>query len=96
MTQKLSPHKVSKMMALYFDGYLQSEIANKLKINQSTVSLYVSKLESLVEQQGVKAVGEEFGIMDQVETLHTLAAELKKAKFTVEEAKVGLKMARML
>jgi len=93
MTQKLSPHKVSKMMVLYFDGYSQSDIANKLKVNQSTVSLYVSKFKSLAEQQGIKAAGEEFGIMDQVEALNSLASELKKAKLTVEEAKVGLKMA---
>jgi hypothetical protein len=37
MTVKLSPYKLSKMMSLYFQGYSQSEIANKLKIDQSTV-----------------------------------------------------------
>ena len=92
MPQKLSPYKLSKMMALYFDGYSQSQIANKLKINQATVSLHVSKFKSLVEQQGIKAAGGELGIVDQVESLHSLAAELKKAKMTVEEAKVSLKM----
>ncbi|MDH5696072.1 MAG: hypothetical protein OEZ00_05640, partial [Dehalococcoidia bacterium] len=96
MTQKLSPHKVSKMMALYLDGYSQTDIANKLKIDQSTVSLYVSKFKSISEQQGVKAAGEEFGIMDHVEALHSLAVELTKAKLTVEEAKVGLKMELLL
>ena len=95
MTQKLSPHKVSKMMALYFEGYSQSGIANKLKVDQSTVSLYVSKFKSLAEQQGLKATGEEFDIMDEVEALHSLAAELKKAKLTVEESKIGLKMERL-
>jgi len=96
MTQKISPHKVSKMMALYFDGYSQTDIANKLKIDQSTVSLYVSKFKSISEHQGIKAAGEEFGIMDQVQALHSLAAELKKAKLTVEEAAVGLKMMQSL
>ena len=96
MPQKLSPYKISKMMALYFDGYSQSQIASKLKINQATVSLHVSKFKSLLDQQGIKAAGEEFGIMDQVEAIHSLAAELKKAKLTVEEAKVGLKMELLL
>jgi predicted transcriptional regulator len=96
MTQKLSPHKVSKMMTLYFDGYSQTNIASKLKIDQSTVSMYVSKFKSISEQHGIKAAGEEFGIMDQVETLHSLAAELKKAKLTVEEAGVGFKMVQSL
>lgn len=92
MTQKLSPHKVRKMLTLYFEGYSQSEVANKLKINQATVSLHVSKFKSLAEQQGLKAAGEEFDIMDEIESLHSLAAELRKAKLTVEEAKIGVKM----
>ena len=96
MPQKLSPYKVSKMMALYFEGYSQSQIANKLKINQATVSLHVSKFKSIVEEQGIEATGEEFGIMEQVEALHGLAAELKKANLTAEEAKVGLKMELLL
>ena len=79
-------------MALYFEGYSQSAIANKLNVDQSTVSLYLSKFKSLVDQQGIKAAGEEFDIMNIVDALHSLAAELKKSKLTVEEAKVGLKM----
>ncbi len=96
MPQKLSPYKLSKMMALYFDGYSQSQIASKLKINQATVSLHVSKFKSLTEQEGLQAAAEEYGVMDQVEALHSLAAELKKAKLTVEEAKASLKMVNQL
>ena len=92
MTQKLSPQKLSKMIALYFEGYSQSQIADKLKINQATVSLSVGKFSTLAEQYGLEAAGKEYGIMDQVKALHSLAAELKAAKLTVEEAKVGLKM----
>ena len=95
MPQKLSPHKVSKMMALYFEGYSQSEIANKLKVDQSTVSLHVSKFKFLSEQQGLKATGEEFNVMNEVEALHSLAAELGKAKLTAEEAKIGVKMEQL-
>jgi hypothetical protein len=96
MTQKLSPFKLSKMMSMYFDGYSQSEIANKLKINQATVSIHVSKFKEMSDEQGIKAAGKEFGVMDQVEALHSLAAELKTEKLTVEEAKVGLKMEKLL
>jgi len=95
MTQKISPHKKSKMMALYFEGYSQSAIANKLNVDQSTVSLHIGKFKSLVDQQGIKAAGEEFDIMNIVDALHSLAAEFKKSKITVEEAKVGLKMERL-
>ena len=92
MTQKLSPQKVSKLLALYLEGYSQSQIAEKLKINQATVSLSVGKFSALAEQQGLETAAKEYGIMDQVKALHSLAAELKVAKLTVEEAKVGLKM----
>lgn len=96
MTQKLSPHKVSKMLELYFQGYSQTQIASKLKINQATVSLHVSKFTALVDHQGLQAAGEENDIMDQVEALHSLSVELKKAKLTVEEARAGVKMELLL
>ena len=95
MPQKLSPYKVSKMLALYFEGYSQSEIANKLKIHQSTISLHVAKFEYSSEQQGLEAAGEEFNVMNEVEALHSLAAELGKAKLTAEEAKIGVKMEQL-
>ncbi|MFC1994724.1 hypothetical protein ACFLVD_01110, partial [Chloroflexota bacterium] len=96
MTQKASPHKVSRMTALYLQGHCQTEIAGKLKVDQSTVSLYVGKLRLSAEQKGLKAAGEEFDVMNQVEALHSLAVELKKSQLTVEEAKVGLKIERLL
>lgn len=92
MTQKLSPHKISKMMFLYFQGWSQTEIASKLKIDQSTVSLHVGKLKSLAAEKDTKTAVEEYGITDTVEALHSLGAELKKNGLTVEEAQVGLKM----
>jgi predicted transcriptional regulator len=95
MTQKLSQHKISKMMALYFDGYSQPQIAEKLKINQATVSLSVGKFSAAVEQYGLEAAGKEYGIMNQVKELHSLAAEFKEAQLTAEEAQVGLKMVKV-
>ena len=80
------------MMSLYFQGYTEIEIAQKLGVDQSTVSKNTGKFKSLIEQQGIESAGKEFGIMDQVVALHSLASELKKAKLTVEEAKVGCKM----
>ncbi len=58
MTQKLSPYKVSKMLGLYFQGYSQSAIANKLKINQATVSIYVNKFKASAAQDGLETAGE--------------------------------------
>lgn len=92
MVKKLSETKVSKIFILYFQGYSQTEIGNKLKVDQSTVSLHVSKFKALAEQQGIMAAAEEYGVMDEVQVLYDLGVELKKAKLTVEEAKAGLEM----
>ena len=96
MTKKLSPQKLSKMMALYFQGWSQTEIANKLKIDQSTVSLHAGKLKALAMEKDVKTALEEYGVTDTVEALHSLGAELRKSGLTVEEAQVGLKMELLL
>ncbi len=92
MVKKLSDLKVSKIFDLYFRGYSQTDIANKLKITQAAVSMYVSNFKSLAEQGGIEAAAEEYGVMDQIQVLHDLAADIKKAKITVEEAKTGLEM----
>ena len=96
MAKKLSPQKMSKMMALYFQGCTQTEIANKLKIDQSTVSLHAGKLKALAMEKGLKAAAEEYGITDTVEGLHSLGAELKESNMSVEEAHAGLKMDLLL
>lgn len=96
MTEKISQHKVSRMMELYFQGYSQSEIALKIKVDQSTVSLYISRFESTVDEEGLERTAEKYGIMHTVQSLHSLAAELKKTKLTVEEAKSGFRVHRVL
>jgi predicted transcriptional regulator len=95
MTGKISPNKLSKMMSLFFQGYSQTYIANKLKMSQPAVSLHVSQFKYLTEQQGLQAASKEFDVMDEVQALRSLASELKQAKLTAEEAKVGLKMVRL-
>ncbi len=96
MVKRLSENKVLKMFDLYFQGYTQTAIANKLKITQASVSGYVSEFKSKAEQQGIMATAEEYGVMNQVEELHALATELKKDKLTVEEAKAGFNMELLL
>ncbi len=96
MAHKLSPHKASRIMVLYFQGHSQSEIAGRLKVDQSTVSLYVTRFKHLAGEKGLKAGGEEFNVVNEVETLHSLAEDLKDCHLTVEEAKAGLKMEGLL
>jgi len=47
MTEKTSPHKVSRMLELYFQGYSQSDIAEKINVNQSTVSLHINRFKTM-------------------------------------------------
>ena len=96
MALGLSPHKISRMMNLYFQGYSQSAIAILLKISQSKVSLYLIKFASAVEAQGLETARREFGMTDYVSSLHNLSGELRRSGLTIEEARIGLKVHRML
>jgi len=64
MPKKISPFKVSKIIAYYLNGYSQPEIASKLNIDQSTVSKQISKFKAYAEQYGINAAIEEYGVMD--------------------------------
>ena len=92
MAQELSLNKLSRMFHLFFQGYTQSAIARKIKVNQSTVSRYVNAFNSSIEEKGVTAAAKELGIMDEIHELHNLASELKKSKLSVEEAIAGIRI----
>ena len=91
MTTKISPQKLSRLLSLYFEGYTQVQIAQKLDIDQSTVSLYISEFSAQSQAKGLMAASQEVGIMNTVSALHSLAVELHTSKLSVEEAKIGLK-----
>jgi predicted transcriptional regulator len=84
MTVRLSPHKITKMMRYYFSGLSESEAAAKLGIDQSTVSLYVSRFKNRANEIGLVAAGKEFMVLNEVDSLRSLSVELSKAGLTVE------------
>lgn len=90
MTTKLSPQKVTRMLRYYFTSVLQREIAKKVAVDQSTVSLYVSRFKEGVVEVRLLTAGKEFGMFDEVDTLRSLSIELQKAGLIVEDAKQGL------
>jgi len=92
MTVKLSLPKVSKILRFYLLGLPQKKIAKRVKVDQSSVSHYAAKFKERVEEMGLLAAGEEFGIMEEVEALRSLAVELNKEKLTINEAKEGAKI----
>ena len=91
MTTKISPQKLSRLLRLHFAGHNQVQIGQKLGIDQSTVSLYISKFGMQAQEEGLMAASKEVGIMDIISALHSLGAELQSSKLSVEEARVGLK-----
>jgi len=92
MTVKLSLPKVSKILRFYLLGLPQKKIAKKVKVDQSSVSNYAAQFKERVDEVGLLAAGEEFGIMEEVEALRSLSVELYKTKLTVDEAKGGIKI----
>jgi len=92
MTVKLSPHKVSKMLRLYFLGLPQVKIGKKSGVKQSTVSHYATEFKERAEEVGLLATAKEYGIMEEVEALRSLASELYKIKLTPDDAKEGVRI----
>lgn len=89
MTVRLSPHKVSKILRDYFSGIPQLKIAKAAAVDQSSISHYTSRLKERAAEVGILAAGKEYQVLNEVEALRSLSAELYKSKLTVEEAKQG-------
>jgi len=94
MTVRLSPQKVSKIMRCYFTGVHQPSIAKKVRVDQSTVSLYASRFKERVKEVGLLTAGKEFGVLEEVDALRSLSVELSEANLTAEDARQGLKIMR--
>jgi hypothetical protein len=90
MTIKLSRHKISAILRLYFAGLPQTNIARRVAVDQSTVSLYSSRFQTIAARNGILNAAKEFGTMKEVNDLRSLSVELLANKLTVEEAREGL------
>jgi len=89
MTVQLSPHKVSKILSDYFRGLPQIKIAKEAGVDQSSISHYASRFKKTAAQVGILAAAKEYQLLNEVESLRSLSAELYKSKLTVEEARQG-------
>jgi len=84
--------KMTKVLHLYFSGFPQMKIGEKCGIHQSTASRYAQKFVEKASAKGIVAAAKEYGIMEEVMALRSLATELYKSKTSIEEAKSGVKM----
>ena len=90
MTVKLSPHKVRRILRGYFNGLPQTTIANKVAVNQSSVSIYASEFKKLTAMSGILIAGKEFGVENEVDAMRSLSVELYEAGLTVADAQQGV------
>jgi len=68
------------------------KIAKKVGVHQSSVSHYATKFKERAEEVGLLATAKEYGIMEEVEALRSLAVELNKNKLAADDAKEGAKI----
>ncbi len=90
MTVKLSRLKANKIIRLLFRGLTQVSIAERTRVDQSTISIYYSSFKEIADNEGLLNAGKEFGMEDEVDSLRSLAVEMANAGLTSEEARIGL------
>ncbi len=94
MTVRLSNHKVSLLLHYLFQGWGQQAIARKVGADQSSISVWLSRFKDRTAKIGLSEAGEEFGIMNEVDSLRSLAVELFKHQLSVQDARQGLGILR--
>ncbi|MBU2008233.1 MAG: hypothetical protein KJ624_00055 [Chloroflexi bacterium] len=94
MTVRLSDHRVSLVLRYMFQGLPQQAVAGKVGVDQSTISLWFSRFKARTAEIGLSGAGKEFGIMNEVDSLRSLAVELFKNRFSVQDARQGVAIIR--
>ncbi len=94
MTVRLSDDKVSLLLHYIFQGWSQQAIAKKVGDDQSSISVWLSRFKDRTAKIGLSEAGEEFGVMNEVESLRSLAVELHKYHLAVQDARQGLGIIR--
>jgi len=96
MAKKISSTKLSKMITLHLKGYSQSEIAQMLHMDQSTISKYIGKFNAQVEQKGMNTALLEFGIQDKPEDTQTVVEEFHASDLTITDVNIALQLDKLL
>jgi hypothetical protein len=94
MTVRLSDQKVTLVLHYILLGWPQQAIAKKVGTDQSTVSLWFSRFRVRVGEIGLPQAGKEFGVISEVDSLRSLAAELFKNQLSIQDARQGLEIVR--
>ncbi|GAH23457.1 unnamed protein product, partial [marine sediment metagenome] len=92
MTVKISQQKVSRLLKYYFAGMTQPVIAQKLGIDQSSVSLYAKRFSERAAMIGLLAAAKEYNVYKEVRELRNLSVELQQLNLTSEDARDGVRI----
>jgi len=90
MTVKLSQQKISRLLKYYFAGMTQPATAQKLGIDQTSVSLYAKRFNERAAEIGLLAAAKEYNVYKEVSELRNLSVEMQKYNLTTEDAREGV------
>jgi len=90
MTVKLSQQKISRLLKYYFAGMTQPAIAQKLGIDQSSVSLYAKRFSERAAMIGLLEAAKEYNVCNEIGELRNLSVEMQKYNLTTEDAREGV------
>lgn len=92
MTVKLSQQKITRLLKYYFAGMTQPAIAEKLGINQGSVSLYAKRFSERAAEVGLLEAAKEYNVYKEVSELRNLSVEMHQSNLITEDAKDGVRM----
>ncbi|MBA7564317.1 hypothetical protein ES708_05980 [subsurface metagenome] len=94
MSVRLSQQKVTRLLKYYFAGMTQPVIAQKLGIDQSSVSLYAKRFSERAAEIGLLKAAKEYNVYKEVSELRNLSVEMHKLNLTSNDAKKGTAILR--
>ncbi len=89
MSVRLSQQKITRLLKYYFAGMTQPFIAQKLGIDQSSVSLYAKRFSERAAEIGLLKTAKEYNVYKEVSELRNLSVEMHKLNLTSNDAKKG-------
>jgi len=92
MTVKISQPKITKLLKYFFAGLTQPIIAQKLGIDQSSVSLYVKRFGERAAKIGLLEAAKEYNVYKEVSELRNLSVELQQLNLTTGDSLDGVRI----
>ena len=96
MGKRLSDRKKSEIADLHFQGLTRDKIAKKTGVSAGAVSGVIKEFTDCADSTSTEEAAEEYDVFETVESLRSLAVEIKKAETSVEELMEVSKMLKRI